>query len=258
MHPILISAGPFVLHSYTVMLLLAVTVGIAIFVHEARRTHRDTEVTLRAAVGGLLGGVLGAKLSMIVFLGPAGFVESLSVLPFSGASFSGALVGGYFGVIIAERLSGISLCTGDLLAPAIPLAHAIGRVGNFLEGDILGKPTEFFWGVYIDGATRHPVVLYEAALDIALFAVLWRWRHRVRNNGDLWRLYIVGYAFIRFPLEFLRVQPTPLYFLGLTLVQWLCIAAVVGFGYQVVLTARGLNCVCDLLPGRSQPNRSVA
>ena len=86
MHPILISAGPFVLHSYTVMLLLAVTVGIAIFVHEARRTHRDTEVTLRAAVGGLLGGVLGAKLSMIVFLGPAGFVESLSVLPFSGAS----------------------------------------------------------------------------------------------------------------------------------------------------------------------------
>ncbi len=257
MRPILFSIGPFAVHSYTVMLLLAVAVGIAVFVHEARRTGRDTEVTLRVAVGALVGGVLGAKLSMLVFLGPQGFLQALPVLWFSGASFSGALVGGYMGVIIAERLSNVRRCTGDLLAPAIPLAHAIGRVGNFLAGDILGTPTRLAWGVYADGAYRHPVVLYEAVLDLALFALLWKWRRRVRNDGDLWRIYTVGYAAIRFPLEFLRVQNTPLYFLGLTLVQWLCILAILAFGYQVVLTARGLNCVCDLLPGRKPAGSRV-
>ena len=86
------------------------------------------------------------------------------------------------------------------------------------------------------------------ALDLALFAFLWRRRLSSFRDGELFRMYVVGYALIRFPLEFLRYQPTPRDFLGLTLVQWLCIAAVLGFGYQLYMQRRGVACVCDLLP----------
>ena len=98
------------------------------------------------------------------------------------------------------------------------------------------------------GAQRHPVQIYELVLDLILFAILWRWRYRSFRDGELFRIYVVGYAIIRFPLEFLRYQPTPVPFLGLTLVQWLCIAAFLGFGYQLYLNRKGLNCICDLLP----------
>jgi phosphatidylglycerol---prolipoprotein diacylglyceryl transferase len=69
-------------------------------------------------------------------------------------------------------------------------------------------------------------------LDLALFAFLLRKRRGSFRDGELFQIYIIGYSIIRFPLEFLRYQPTPLYFLGLTLVQWLCIASVIYFGYQ--------------------------
>ncbi len=66
-------------------------------------------------------------------------------------------------------------------------------------------------------------------------------------------MYVVGYALIRFPLEFLRYQPTPRDFLGLTLVQWLCIGALLAFGHQLYLQRKGIACVCDLLPRLRRP-----
>jgi prolipoprotein diacylglyceryl transferase len=156
--------------------------------------------------------------------------------------------------LLAERALKVTECTGDLVAPFIPLSMAIGRLGNFLAGDAYGTPTSLPWSIYQAGAYRHPVQLYELSLDLALFAVLWRWRHRTTRNGQLFRMYVVGYAIIRFPLEFLRYQPIPQAFLELTLVQWLCVVAVVGFGYQLFLNWKGVNCICDLLP-RSNAKR---
>ncbi|HEX5506720.1 MAG TPA: prolipoprotein diacylglyceryl transferase [Thermomicrobiales bacterium] len=256
-YPVIFRLGPFVLPAYTACMLLAVLVGVRIVVHEARRRGRLTEPILRVAFAGLLGGVLGAKLSMLVFLGPATFWRLLPTIPFHGAAYSGALFGGYVAVVLMERRLHIAGCTGDLIAPALPLGQAIGRLGNFLAGDAYGLPTSLPWGLTMAGARRQPVQFYEAALDLVLFAVLWRWRCRLRRDGDIFRLYVVGYALIRFPLEFLRYQPTPLALLGLTLVQWLCLASLLGFGHQLFLSSRGAACVCDLLP-RGQRRRVVA
>lgn len=248
MYPVVLHLGPFAIHAYAVATLAAVAVGGWVLAHEARRTDRLNEHTVRVAVAGLLGGIVGAKLSMLVFLGPQEFWQLLPTIPFHGASFTGGLVGAYITVVLLERRLNLSLCTGDLIAPAIPLAHALGRLGNFLAGDAYGTPTGLPWGVYSASAVRHPVQLYEAALDLVLFAVIWRWRKLLTRQGDAFRLYVVGYALIRFPLEFLRYQPTPRFFLDLTLVQWLCVAALLGFGYQLLLSWKGANCVCDLLP----------
>jgi len=144
----------------------------------------------------------------------------------------GGLAGGYVAIVVTEKVLHIDRCTGDLVAPFLPLGQAIGRLGNFLAGDAYGLPTSLPWAVYQAGAFRHPVQLYELILDLLLFAFLLRRRHVSYRDGELFQIYILGYSLIRFPLEFLRYQPTPVPFLGLTLVQWLCIAAVLWFGYQ--------------------------
>ena len=253
--PVVFHAGPFALHAYTLCMLAAVLIGAGIVVDEAGRRGRLGEPTLRVAFAALLGGVLGAKLSMLVFLGPATFWRLLPTIPAHGAAFTGALIGGYVSAVLVERRLRIEGCTGDLIAHALPLGKAIGRLGNFLAGDAYGLPTGLPWGVTMAGAARHPVQFYEAALDLVLFALIWRWRRRPHRDGDVFRLYVVGYALIRFPLEFLRYQPTPRAFLDLTLVQWLCLASIAGFGYQLFLSSRGATCICDLLPGARQ--RSV-
>ena len=199
---------------------------------EAKRRHRLTESTLMVGSAGLLGGVLGSKLFMIVFLGPSEFWRLLPTIPFHGAALVGGLIGGYIAVTVTERILHIDRCTGDLLAPFMPLGQAIGRLGNFLAGDAYGIPTSLPWAVYQAGQFRHPVQIYELILDLLLFVFLLRKRRISFRDGELFQTYIIGYSVIRFPLEFLRYQPTPLDFLGLTLVQWLCIASVLVFGYQ--------------------------
>ena len=228
-------------------MLAAVLVGGWLTYREAQRRMRLTEETLMVGSIGLVGGVIGAKLGMVVFLGPIEFWRQLPTIPFHGAALTGALTGGYLAVVLAERVLKVDRCTGDLVAPFLPLGQAIGRLGNFLAGDAYGSVSSLPWAVYQGGAYRHPAQLYEMALDLALFAFLWRRRYTTFRDGELFRMYVVGYALIRFPLEWLRYQPTPRAFLDLTLVQWLCVAAVAGFGYQLYLQRKGVACVCDLL-----------
>ena len=248
MLPVLFQIGPVEIHAYTVCMITAFLAVGWLAYREARRRERFDQNVIMVGSFGLLGAVLGAKLGMFFFLGPAEFWRLLPTIPSNGATLVGGLAGGYIAIVLTERALGVTLCTGDLIAPFLPLGQAIGRLGNFLAGDAYGLPTSLPWGVYQAGAYRHPVQIYELILDLALFAYLWRKRYTSFNDGELFRIYIIGYAVIRFPLEFLRYQPTPVPFLGLTLVQWLCIAGVLGFGYQLWLQRRGVSCVCDLLP----------
>ena len=257
MKPLVFDIGSVQVHAYTMCIVAAVLISGWLTYREAERRMRLTEDTLMVGSVGLLCGVIGAKLSMIVFLGPAEFWRQLPTIPSHGAALTGALVGGYIGVVLSERVLGVRRCTGDLVAPFLPLGQAIGRLGNFLAADAYGSPTSLPWAVYQAGAYRHPAALYEMALDLALFAFLWRRRLTSFRDGELFRMYIVGYALIRFPMEFLRYQPTPRDFLGLTLVQWLCIAAVIGFGYQLYAQRKGITCVCDLLPKFRRKERAA-
>ncbi len=238
MLPVLLKIGSFEIHSYTVCMLMAfLTVGWLSY-REARRRFRLTEDTLVVGSIGLIGAILGAKLGMLVFLGPAEFWRLLPTIPSHGSTLFGGLAGGYLAITLAERIFHVDRCTGDLIAPFLPLGQAIGRLGNFLAGDAYGLPASLPWAVYQAGALRHPVQLYELILDLVLFAFLFRRRRYSFRDGELFRIYVFGYSIIRFPMEFLRYQPTPLYFLGLTLVQWICLAGFVGFGYQLFLQWR--------------------
>ena len=212
MFPVLFKVGPVEVHAYTVCFMAAFLVVGWLAYREAKRRLRLTEETLVVGSAGLLGALFGAKLGMLVFLGPAEFWRLLPTIPSHGSTLFGGLFGGYIAVTLTERLMHIDRCTGDLIAPFLPLGQAIGRLGNFLAGDAYGLPALLPWSVYQAGTYRHPVQLYELILDLALFFFLLRRRLVSFRDGELFQIYMIGYSIIRFPLEFLRYQPTPVPF----------------------------------------------
>jgi prolipoprotein diacylglyceryl transferase len=136
-----------------------------------------------------------------------------------GLGIPGGLVAGVLvGVWVAHR-RGLPIASPlDVVAPAIPVAQAIGRLGNWFNQELFGGPTALPWGLeidpaqrpagYLDAAAFHPTFLYEAAWNLALAALLVaierRWRPR---PGQLFAGYVVGYAAGRLWVESLRVDP---------------------------------------------------
>ncbi len=228
--------GPFALSTYSLLFLCAYIAGGIMTYYEAKRQHRATEAILRVALGALGGGLIGAKLSMLIFLGPATFIKDLPYLWYSGQAWTGAFFGGYAGVLLIKRLNHIKYSTGDIFAPALPLAQAIGRLGNLLGGDPFGLPSNLPWAITQYGVRRQPSALYELLLDLALFVVILALRDRLPRAGDLFKLYVVGYCSLRFLVDFTRADPRVL--LGLTLVQVLYIPAILFFGYQLWVSFR--------------------
>jgi phosphatidylglycerol:prolipoprotein diacylglycerol transferase len=224
--------GPIYLSTYSLCFLAAFAVGGWVTYREARRLGRVTEDVLIVALGALVGGVIGCKVSMLLFLGPQKFIEDLPVLWYSGQAWTGGFFGGYAGVLIVKRMRKIGYSTGDIFAIAIPLAQAIGRFGNLLGGDPFGAPTDLPWGIVQQGVRRQPTALYELLLDLALFGLLVSLRGRLPHAGDLFKLYVVGYCSLRFLLDFTRADPQVLF--GLTMVQVLYALAIPTFVYQLV------------------------
>src|SRR6266516_5131708 len=228
--------GSFALSMYSLMFLCAFIAGGIVTYLEAKRLNRATEAILRVALGALAGGLIGAKLSMLVFLGPATFIKDLPYLWYSGQAWTGAFFGGYAGVLIVKRFNSITYSTGDIFALALPLAQAIGRLGNLLGGDPFGLPSNLPWAITLYGVRRQPSALYELVLDMILFVIIMLLRDRMPRPGDLFKLYIVGYCSLRFVVDFTRADPRVIP--GLTLVQVLYFFTIIAFGYQLIKSFR--------------------
>jgi phosphatidylglycerol:prolipoprotein diacylglycerol transferase len=233
MLPVLFTVGGVSITGYAVFVLAAFLVAMAVRKHEARRLGQVTWPGYRwVGVGALLGAVVGAKLGMVLFIPPDQLRDVLFAITeadFSGKTVLGGLAGGYLGVELAKKAVGITVSTGDAFAVAIPLGQAIGRVGCFFNGCCYGTPTSLPWATHLAGAHRHPTQLYEAMLDLGLAALLWSLRGQGYPRGHLFRRYLVGYAAIRFGLEFVRGDPGVM--VGpLSAAQWMCLVVMAVFG----------------------------
>lgn len=231
-----IHLGPLALSTYSLCFLCAYIAGGYLTWHEAKRLNRATEELLQVALGALAGGLIGAKLSMLLFLGPGFFFAHLSSLWYSGQAWTGAFFCGYAGVLLVKRWKGITYSTGDIFAPAIPLAQAIGRLGNLLGGDPFGLPSNLPWAIVQNGVRRQPTALYELLLDLALFVLIWRLRDKLPHAGDLFVVYVIGYLSLRFCLDFTRdpiANHEPFRIVGLTFVQVIDALALPYFVYKL-------------------------
>jgi phosphatidylglycerol:prolipoprotein diacylglycerol transferase len=242
--PVLFEVGGLQVYSHSFFLVLGLLVGLAVLLLEARRRRWSRSYTALIALAAFVGGSVGARLSMVLFVGPSA-LEALSEYaifdPRLGpGSILGGVAGGYVGGYIASHLSG-KQCTCDAFAPAMALGMAVGRLGDFFSGeDGIGKPTTLPVGVPAPGVDYlvHPAPLYDSAFNLAWFAALLLLRDRpALQNGNLLKLGIGGYAVFRFFVEFVRNNEVVA--LGLTAQQIVCLVAIAGlFAYFVLPTRR--------------------
>lgn len=239
--------GPLTLPVHGMFVGLGVLAALAVFVAEARRRDAMSEQSLIAVTGALLGGAIGMRLSgWAQHLGIRGNPTLIQAWESGSRSILGGLCGAYLGVLIAKRIGGVRGKTGDLFAPAVAVGMAIGRIGCHLT-EAPGRPTDLPWGVHAPATTphcpgcltdrpMHPSFLYEVAFQVAAFATLWWLRHRVTRPGELFVIYVAGYAVFRFIVEFTRANDTV--WLDLTRPQWFLLPSLVavvlrlGYGYR--------------------------
>ncbi len=191
---------------------VAALVGLWLLERERRWSGLPSHTT-DAAVVGVLGGLAGAKLVWAVeHAGRQGpFLELL--LSRGGLSWYGGFAGGVAaGVAILRRHRVPIVPVLAAAAPALAVAHAIGRVGCFLVGDDYGVPSDLPWAVaFPEGLPPtsipvHPTQLYETLALLPLAWMLLRWRRKGRSDAFVLGAYLTSAGVIRFGIEFLRVH----------------------------------------------------
>ncbi len=259
--PVIFSLNSFQLRWYGMMYVVAFGVVYLLLMYRLRtESFSITKDDVQAwFVWALLGVLLGGRLGYVLFYDPTMFVENpLGIfLPIdirNDFQFTGLSGMSYHGGLIAVFLLTLWFCRrhrikflnfADLVVPAIPLGYTFGRIGNFINGELYGRITSVPWGMYFpkdySGQLRHPSQLYEAFFEgIVLFLILWGWRKRKNLQGLFLPIYLLGYGFVRFFIEFVR-QPdahlgTP--FGPLTVGQVLCIAMIAA-GLIMIWWVRG-------------------
>ncbi|MBF0816374.1 diacylglyceryl transferase [Microbacterium paludicola] len=201
-------------HSFFVALGM-LAAGIVFLVEKRRRGVTDHRIWY-LVLGSLAGASILARLgTWAQHLDPTKNLSLMEQLSYGNASMLSALVGAWLGVHVAKRVVRYPYRTGDLFAPAVALAMAIGRIGCLLT-EKPGTPTGSGWGIVLDadaaaytgsaaGVPLHPSFVYEIAFHLVAFALLWFWlRHRQIAPGETLTLYIAAYGVFRFLVEFVR------------------------------------------------------
>jgi phosphatidylglycerol:prolipoprotein diacylglycerol transferase len=170
-------------------------------------------------------------------------------------SFHGGVIGTSLAIILFARNNKLDwLRIHDFVACCVPFGLFFGRLANFVNGELWGKPSDVAWAIVfprtvpfgLPDPARHPSQLYEAGLEgILLFALLWFvfWRTKARYEpGKLVGTFLVGYGLARFTVEFFREPDSQLRAFaeatGLHMGQWLCVPMIAGGAY-LIATAKG-------------------
>ena len=255
LHPDIFRVGFFTLRWYSIAYIAGILAGWWYLLRlldqpgaPMARRHAD-DLVFYATLGIILGGRLGYA----IFYAPDMFLHPVRILRLwdGGMSFHGGVIGVSIGLILFARKNGLNwLRVHDYIACCVPLGLGFGRLANFVNGELWGRPTDVPWAIVFPGGgdiARHPSQLYEAGLEgVVLFAVLWFafWRTKARYDpGKLVGLFLLGYGLARFTVEFFREPDSQ--FAGTLFANWgfhmgqfLCLPMIAG-GLYLIATAAG-------------------
>ncbi len=212
--PVFFRLGPLQFRWYGLMYLLGLLAAYFLIRHRATERNVPLHATqlsdliVYAAFGVFLGGRLGYTLfynTEYYLQHPA---KILAVWE-GGMSFHGGLLGSCFAIWLFCYKKGFAVYTiADLAAQAVPIGLGLGRLGNFINGELYGRPTDVSWCMVFPrggAACRHPSQLYEAALEgMVLFGILWFLGRKSRPPGTVFWSFIAGYGILRSLAELFR------------------------------------------------------
>jgi prolipoprotein diacylglyceryl transferase len=240
--------GPLLVHLYGLTLLVAILACIWLTIRRWRARGGDPDLVVRVAVWGVAFGVVGARLYHDVTswneVPDPKWKGVFEVWEGGLGIWGGILFGTLAGVVIVRRAGVSGWLFMDVTAPGLLLAQAIGRIGNYWNQELYGKPTSLPWGLQIDVdhrlpnylqyGTYHPTFLYELIWDaVGVALLLWLDRRFRLRAPALFGFYVSWYTFGRFFEELLRIDPAH-HVAGLRLNAWVSIGVwLVSTGFVV-------------------------
>jgi len=247
-------------HLYGIILGLSAVLGLWLMTVKAKQSHLSGEDVEKLSLWIVVGGVIGARLYHVLTDWQLYINDWLGVLKVwqGGLSIIGAILGGILTLWLVVKLKKTPLKVAqalDVAAFGLPFAQALGRVGNYVNQELVGLPTTLPWAIQIDEfhrppgfeqfSTFHPLFAYEALLLLGFGVGLWWFvRHSGRKvgrlgfskkvgSGEYFWLYALYYCGIRFGLDFLRIEKSNFAgYIGVNQVVLLVIIIILlGFGY---------------------------
>ena len=248
-----LGVGPFFLHAYGMAYAVGVIAAIAIAIRRWEAQGGNRELVYEVALWGFPAGVIGARLYFIATSWsevPPHWWGPLAIWK-GGLGIWGGIAAGTLAGIWVLRRHGASVPQFlDAAAPALLVAQAIGRIGNYFNQELFGGPSNLPWAIQISPshrpsgyeafATFQPTFLYELIWNLGLAGFLvWLGHHRKIRPPGLFALYVTGYSAFRIFEESLRVDPAH-YILGLRLNFYVaCLLAIAGAAWFVAIQRKG-------------------
>ena len=245
--PIALSIGPLHVHWYGLMYLFGFLFVWLLGLYRVNKTDWTRQQLEDLLFYGAVGVIIGGRVGYAIFYDfQANLENPLNIFKIwqGGMSFHGGLLGvlaafAWFGKKTGKSFFEIS----DFIAPMVPIGLMFGRIGNFINGELWGKVTDVPWAMVFPGAgplPRHPSQLYEAALEgVLLFIILWWFSSKPRPKAAVSGLFLLGYGFFRFLVEFVRIPDAQYGYLAfdwLTMGQILCLPMII-FGLILMIVS---------------------
>ena len=167
----------------------------------------------------MLGVILGGRLGYVIFYGWHQLISDplyIFRIMEGGMSFHGGLIGVIAALwLYGRKIDKDMITMMDFVAPIVPLGLGFGRIGNFINGELWGKPTNVAWSFKVNGVSLHATQLYEAFLEgLVLFLILWIFTDKERPKMQSSAVFLIGYGVFRFFIEFYRVPDAHLNYLA--------------------------------------------
>lgn len=217
-NPEIIRIGSFAIRWYGIMYLIGSVLSYILVWHQIKRKglNLGREFLDSLYFYLIIGLLVGARLGYVIFYNIYSYIQNpieiISVWH-GGMSFHGGLIGSFIAGILFCKKNQLNVFEiSDLVIVTVPIGLGLGRIGNFINGELYGRVTDVPWAMVFPAGghlSRHPSQLYEAFFEgVILFTVLWQLRDKKLKPGILSALFIILYGFFRFFMEFFR-EPDP-------------------------------------------------
>lgn len=227
--------GPLTIRFYAILIIIGAIVGSWLAARQAKKHGEDSELVLDLLPWLLIGGIIGARLWHVFTPSASNIAQGVTTENYlrnpieilkmwkGGLGIAGGIIGGALALIIYTKSKKLSFWHwADFIAPGLLVGQAIGRWGNFVNQEVYGHPTNLPWAITIDPQYRisgfehvekyHPLFLYESLLTLAGAGILLWIDRKFKDKlfkGDIFFAYLIWYPIVRFLLEFLRLDPSP-------------------------------------------------